>query len=131
MDVEATLARHTVRRAVFVGPPLVAVFGVFRGLDGAVWSAAGVAIVIAYFLAFGAMLSVAARISLGLYHAAALFGFFLRLALVAGTMFAVAAVFEVDRIALGVTAVVSYLVLLSWEAVAVSRGEEKELEWIG
>ena len=131
MDVEATLARHTVRRAVFVGPPLVAVFGVFRGLDGAVWSAAGVAIVIAYFLAFGAMLSVAARISLGLYHAAALFGFFLRLALVAGTMFAVAALFEVDRIALGVTAVVSYLVLLSWEAVAVSRGEEKELEWIG
>ena len=131
MDVEATLARHTVRRAVFVGPPLVAVFGVFRGLDGAVWSAAGVAIVIAYFLAFGAMLSVAARISLGLYHAAALFGFFLRLALVTGTMFAVAALFEVDRIALGVTAVVSYLVLLSWEAVAVSRGEEKELEWIG
>ncbi len=31
---------------------------------------------------------------------------------------------------MGVTAVVAYLALLSWEAWAVSRGAERELEWI-
>jgi len=36
---------------------------------------------------------------------------------------------EVDRLAMGIAAIVSYLVLLSWEAVALSRGDEKELEW--
>ncbi|MDX1691689.1 MAG: ATP synthase subunit I [Acidimicrobiia bacterium] len=129
-DVEAILARHTVRRAVVVGPVLVAVFGVLRGLDGAVAAAIGIAIVAGNFLLGGVLMSVAARISLGLYHAAALLGFLLRLGLIAGTMLGVAAVVDVDRPALGITVVVSYLVLLSWEAVAVAKGSERELEWV-
>jgi uncharacterized membrane protein len=129
-DVEAVIARHTVRRAVVVGPVLVALFGALRGIDGAIAAAVGVLIVAGNFLLAGAMLSVAARISLGFYHAAALFGFVLRLGLIAVTMLGVAALIDVDRIALGVTVVVSYLALLSWEAVAVARGSERELEWI-
>jgi hypothetical protein len=128
-DVETVLARHTVRRAVVVGPPLVLLFGLLRGADGAIGSAAGVVIVVGNFLLAGAMLSVAARISLAAYHAAALLGFFLRLGLIAVTMFAVAELIDVDRPAMGITAVVGYLVLLSWEAVAVARGSERELEW--
>jgi hypothetical protein len=38
-------------------------------------------------------------------------------------------VFEIDRLALGVSVVVSYMVLLSWEALSVAKGEERELEW--
>lgn len=129
-DVEAVIARHTVRRAVVVGPVLVALFGVLRGIDGAVAAAVGMLVVAGNFLLAGAMLSVAARISLGFYHAAALFGFLLRFGLIAVTMLGVAALIDVDRIALGVTVVVSYLTLLSWEAVAVARGSERELEWI-
>ncbi len=129
-DVEAVIARHTVRRAIVVGPVLVGVFGLLRGADGAVAATIGVLVVVGNFLLAGAMLSVAARISLGFYHAAALFGFLLRLGLIAVTMLGVAALIDVDRIALGVTVVVSYLALLSWEAVAVARGSERELEWI-
>ena len=124
VDVEATIARHTVMRAVVVAPPLIALFGI-------VAAAIGMAIVVGNFLLGGAMLSVAARISLGLYHAAALLGFFLRLGLIAAAMLLVARLMDVDRIALGITVVVSYLTLLAWEAVAVSRGHERELEWTG
>jgi hypothetical protein len=45
-------------------------------------------------------------------------------------MFSVAALVEIDRPALGITIVVSFLTLLAWEAVAVAQGRERELEWI-
>lgn len=130
-DVEVVLARHTAMRAVVVGPILVAVFWLVRGADGALASLIGVLIVAGYFVLNGFMLAVAARISLGAYHAAALFGFFLRLGLIAVTMFSVAALIEVDRPALGITVVVAFLALVAWEAVAVATGRERELEWIG
>lgn len=129
-DVEATLARHLVRRAVVVGPVIVAAAWALRGPDGAVAAGVGVAIVVANFLVSGALLSAAARISLSLYHAAALFGFLLRLVLITVVMLMVARVFDIDRVAFGIAAVVSYLVLLTLEAAAVARGGEKELEWI-
>jgi len=129
MKVEMTLARNTVRRVVWVGPPLLAVMAIFRGWGGLAASGIGLAIVVGYFLLTGGMLSVAAAIAPAAYHAAALMGFFVRMALVALSMLAVAALFDVDRIALGLTVVVAYLVLLAWEAVAVSEGRERELEW--
>lgn len=128
--VEVVLARHTVRRAVYVGPVLVSIFAAARGWDGALASVLGLAVVVVNFLLAGAILAVAARISLAMYHAAALFGFFLRLALVAVTMLAIVRVVAIDRAAFGITAVVAYMVLLAWEAVAVARGRERELEWI-
>lgn len=131
-DIEVVLARHTAMRAVVVGPILVGIFWAFRGLDGALASLIGVLIVAGYFVLNGFMLAVAARISLGAYHAVALFGFFLRLGLIAVTMFGVAALIEdIDRPALGITVVVAFLALVAWEAVAVATGRERELEWIG
>lgn len=129
-DVERVIADHTARRAVVVGPILVAVFWVLRGLDGAIASAIGVAIVVGNFLLAGRIMSVAARISLSLYHAAALFGFLIRLGLIAVTMLVVAALVDADRLAMGISVVAAYLALLSWEAVAMARGSERELEWI-
>lgn len=128
-DVEAVLGRHTAQRAVFVLPVMALIFGLFRGWEGAIAAAVGVVIVAANFWLSGVVLSRSARISLGLYHAAALFGFFLRLGLIMVAMFVVAQVFEIDRVALGISAVISYLVLLSWEALAVAKGAERELEW--
>ncbi|MEE9473948.1 MAG: hypothetical protein V3V82_08185 [Acidimicrobiia bacterium] len=129
-DIEVVMARHTARRAVVVGPVLIVLFWAIRGPDGALASLIGVLIVVGYFLLNGAMLTVAARISLTAYHAAALFGFFLRIGFIAVTMFSVAALVEIDRPALGITIVVSFLTLLAWEAVAVAQGRERELEWI-
>ncbi len=128
-DVERVIAGHTVRRAVVVGPALIALFAATRGVEGAFASAVGVGIVVGNFLLAGAILSVAARISLSLYHAAALFGFIIRLVLIAATMLVVAGLIGADRLAMGITVVVAYLVLLTWETVAVAKGSERELEW--
>lgn len=127
--VESVLARHTVARSVYVAPVLIAAFAIVGGWEGA-WSATlGVAIVVANFLLAGAILSISAKISLAVYHAAALFGFFLRLGLMVLTVLLIAQFVPIDRIAFGITAVVAYLVLLSWEAVAVSKGRERNLDW--
>ncbi len=81
------------------------------------------------FVLGGYVLATAAAVSLSLYHAAALFGFFVRLGLITLTMVLVVSVTDIDRVAMGISAVVSYLVLLSLEAVAVARGAEREYEW--
>ena len=129
VPVESILARHTAARAVYVAPVLIAVFWLIGGWDGA-WSAAlGVGIVVVNFLLAGAILSISAKISLAVYHAAALFGFFLRLGLMVLTVLLIAQLVPIDRIAFGISAVVAYLVLLSWEAVAVSKGRERNLDW--
>ncbi len=128
-DVEAVLARHTVRRAVFVGPVLLGLSWLTRGPAGAAAAALGLGVVVGNFLLAGLMLSLAARISTTLYHAAALFGFFLRLGLITLALLVVSRLVEVDRPAFGIAAVASYLVLLAWEAVAVAKGAERELEW--
>jgi hypothetical protein len=127
--VESVIARHTVRRAVWVAPAVVALFWILRGGEGAVGAVLGVAVVVGNFLLAGAMLSLAIRISLAMYHAAALFGFFLRLGLIIGTMLLIASLVELDRTAFGISAVVTYMVLLILESVAVARGRERDLDW--
>ena len=129
VGVESVMARHTVARAVYVAPVLILIFAVIGGWQGAWSSALGVAVVVANFLLAGALLSVSARISLQAYHAAALFGFFLRLLLFVGAVYVISVTVEVDRLAFGITAVVSYLALLVLEAVAVAKGKERELTW--
>jgi hypothetical protein len=127
--VEAIVARQTVGRAVLVGPAIIAVAWLLRGPDGAVASAIGVAIVAANFLLAGVILSRAATVSLKVYHAAALLGFVVRLGLITVSMLLIASVFEVDRPAMGISAVVAYFTLLTWEAWALTRGPGRELEW--
>lgn len=127
--IESRLAWNTVSRAIYVAPVLIGLFWLTSGWTGAWSSAIGVAIVIGNFLLAGAILSISARISLAAYHAAALLGFFLRLGLLTLTMLVIASLVPIDRLAFGITAVVAYLVLIGAEAVAVSKGKEKELEW--
>ena len=127
--VETVIARHTVHRAIWVGPLVVAAFWLLRGFDGGWAAAVGVAVVVGNFLLAGAMLSLALRISLAAYHAAALFGFFLRLGLIMGSMLAVAAVIAIDRLAFGLATIITYMVLLILESVAVARGKERDVDW--
>ena len=127
--VEAIISRNMVKRAAWVAPVLILVFGIIGGVPAAVAAGIGVAIVVANFLIGGWILATAAAVSLTLYHAAALFGFFIRLGLITLSMLLVASVTDIDRVAMGVSAVVSYLTLLSLEAVAVTKGAERELEW--
>lgn len=127
--VEAIIGRNIAKRAIVVAPLIVIVFGITGGWLGAASAAIGIAIVVVNFILGGYILATAAGVSLGMYHAAALFGFFIRLGLITLTMVLIVSTFDIDRVAMGVSVVVSYLVLLSLEAVAVARGAERELEW--
>jgi hypothetical protein len=127
--IEAIIGKNIAKRALYVAPVLIAVFGIVAGWLGAVSAAIGVAIVVVNFVLGGYILATAAAVSLTLYHAAALFGFFVRLGLITLTMVLVVSVTDIDRTAMGISAVVSYMVLLSLEAIAVARGAEREYEW--
>lgn len=127
--IEANLARSTVARGVYVGPALILIFSLLRGWDGA-WSAAlGIVVVVANFMLSGVILSNSARISLQAYHVATLIGFFLRLVLFIGAVYLIANLVEVDRLAFGLSAVISYFALLTWEAVSMTRSREREPSW--
>jgi uncharacterized membrane protein required for colicin V production len=98
--------------------------GLFWGWDGA-WSAAvGVAIVVGYYLISGVFLAWTARISFAAYYAGALLGFIVRLGLIAATMYLLASILPVDRLALGVSVVVAYVALLVLEVKALA-GERR------
>ena len=127
--IEAIIGKNIAKRSLVVAPILIAIFAITGGWLGAVSAAIGVAIVVTNFVVGGYILATAAGVSLSMYHAAALFGFFIRLGLITLTMVLVVSVADIDRVAMGVSAVVSYLVLLSLEAVAVVKGAERELEW--
>ncbi len=126
--IEFELAQGAVKRGVVVIPVLVALFWIFRGTAGAVGAAIGGAIVVGNFLLAGWIMSVSARMSLGVYHAAALLGFVLRVGLIMLTFVVMTRMFELDRIALGVSAVVAYLTLLALEAASAARGRERKMD---
>lgn len=127
--LEARLGIDTVRRALWVGPVIVAVFALLGGGAASVAAAIGVAIVVANLALAGWLLSAAASISMELYHAAALVSFLVRLGLIMAVTLGIAGLFEIDRPALGIAAVTAYLVLLTLEALAVVREGRKEFEW--
>jgi len=130
VNVELAVARSVVSRVVILGPPVLAVFGITRGWDGLVGAAIGIAVVVGNFLLSGFMLSRAARISPGFYQGAALFGFLGRLVLITLGLLGVAALFEIDRLAVGISAIVTYLGLITWEAAVYAKGrEEEEITW--
>ena len=123
--VELILARSIARRAVIVGPPMLVLFGLLRGVEGLVAAALAVVIVVGYYLLTGSMMSWLARISLGAYHAGALLGFIVRLGLIAVTMLGVITLFEVDRTALGFAVIATYVVLLVWEAASLGSTKRR------
>lgn len=127
--IEAAIARKMVLRVWWLGPLIVGAAWALRGGAGAFAAGVGIAIVAINFLVAGELLSRAARVSLKVYHAAALLGFFVRLGFITVSMLVVAAVIEIDRPAMGVAAVVAYMALLSLEAWALMNGERRELEW--
>lgn len=129
VPIEANVARHMVGRALYVMIPVVGVGWLLRGPSGAGAAALGLGIVVLNLWLAGKVLSVGMRVSLTMYHAAALVGFILRMALIAGTMLLVVRFIEIDRYAFGVSAVVSYLVLVTLEAISIMRDGERN--WIG
>lgn len=131
VPVEAIMAHRMVSRATYLAVPVVGVAWLLRGRAGAIAAAIGLTIVVGNFYLAGKLLSLAIRQSLAMYHAAALIGFVIRMALIAGTMLMVVRFAEIDRVTFGISAVVCYLLLVTFEAIAVMRGQERNLDWAG
>lgn len=112
---EVSVSRDMIKRGLFVGPVLMLIAGVVWGLSG-MWSAAvGIGLVLANFGLAAALISWAAPISLALMMGVCLFGYLIRLALLAVAIFLLRDVSWVNLTSLGVTIIVTHLGLLFWE----------------
>jgi hypothetical protein len=117
---EAVLVRDIIRKGLIAAPALILVFGLVWGVDGALSTAYGIAIVLANFALAAVLLAWTARISLALMMGAALFGYLLRLGLIFLAVWLVKDASWVELVPLGVTIVVTHLGLLLWEMRYVS-----------
>jgi hypothetical protein len=117
---EAVIARDMLKRAAMVGPALVVLFGLIWGLDGALSTLYGIAIVLVNFVLAAAMLTYSARISPAMMMFAALFGYLIRLALILAAIWLVKDASWVDLVPMGLTIIATHLGLLLWEMRYVS-----------
>jgi hypothetical protein len=117
---ESVIAKDMVKKAAIVGPILILVFGLIWGLDGALSTAYGLALVVANFVLAAAMLSYAGRISPGFLMGAALFGYLIRLTLIFLAIWLVKEAPWVELVPMGLTIIGTHLGLLMWEMKYVS-----------
>ncbi len=117
---ERQVSRDMAKKGLLGAPVLVAVCGAVWGLDG-VWSSLfGIALVLLNFLLAAALITVTARISLGLMMGAVLGGYLIRLGLIFLAVFLVHDASWISLIALGLTIIITHLGLLLWELRYVS-----------
>jgi hypothetical protein len=119
-EPEMAIARDLAKRAVWALPVALLVAFLIWRVEGVASTALGIAVVVVNFLVAAFANSRAARISVALLGAVAMFGFLLRLGLVFLVFFLVkdAAWFAVTPF--GLTVVVTHLGLLFWEMKYVS-----------
>lgn len=117
---EAQITRDIVKRGLIAAPVLIAASWLVWGVDGAWSSAFGLGLVLCNFMIAAGLVATTARISYALMMAATLFGYVLRLGLIALAVMLVRDQTWVDLMALGLTLVVMHLGLLFWEMRYVS-----------
>ncbi len=117
--VERMIVRDMLRRG---WPALVLLIGLggFWGADGVLSAGFGVGLAVANALLAAALVSGAARVSLGLLYAAALGGYLVRLGLITVAVLSVVEQGWVEVVPLGAALVVAHLGLFIWEARFVS-----------
>jgi hypothetical protein len=108
------------RRSLWLLPVAILVSAAFWGIDGVASTLYGLAIVVVNFLLAGWMLKVGGRISAAAMGAMAFFGFLLRLGLIMVAVLAVRDAAWLELVPLGITLIVTHLVLLFWELRHVS-----------
>lgn len=117
---EGSIVKDMAKRAAIGAPVLIVAFGLIWGIDGALSTAYGIALVMLNFALSAAILSWSARISLGMLMGATLFGFLIRMAIVLVAVLAVVHAPWVEIVPLGITIVVTHLGLLFWEMRYIS-----------
>ena len=120
--VEVAVTTDMVKRGLYVAPVLIAIAYLIWGGDGAASAAFAIGLVLVNFLLSAALISWTAKISLGLMMGATLFGYLIRLGLIAVAVLLVKDAAWISLPALGATIIVTHLGLLIWELkyVAIS-----------
>jgi hypothetical protein len=117
---EQSIARDLARRGAWVAPVFCALGAAMGGWSGLVSAGLAVAIVCVNFLVAAALMTVTARISLGLMMGTALFGYLIRLGIITVAVVLVRDMAWFHRTAFGVTLLVTHLGLLIWETRYIS-----------
>ena len=117
---EAALVRDIIKRGLLVSPVIVGLCALAWGANGGYSSAYGLVIVFGNFAIAAALVAYTARISYAIMMAAILFGYILRLAIVAAAVLAVRNVSWVELLPLGLTIIFAHIGLLFWELRYVS-----------
>jgi hypothetical protein len=117
---ERQVALDMVRRAVPFAPVLVLLAALPWGLAGAASAAYAIVLVVVNFLLAAWLLGAAARISYALLMAVSLFGYLMRIGLIAVAVLAVKDASWVEPMPLGLTLIVTHIGLLLWELRYVS-----------
>jgi hypothetical protein len=117
---EVDIARDLVRRGIPAAPIIIAASALIWGVDGALSSAYGVALVLVNFVIAAALLAWAARVSLTMLMIASLGGFALRMGLIVVAVLLVKDASWISLAALCITILVTHLGLLLWETRYVS-----------
>ena len=117
---ELDIARDIVRRALIVGPILLAISALFWGWNGLASSGYALVLVMANFLLGAAIITWSARISPAVMMGAVLFGYIARLGILTAAVLPIRNRdwFEVAPFA--ITLLVTHLGLLIWETRHVS-----------
>jgi hypothetical protein len=118
--VERLVAADMIRRSLPALPVVIVLAALFWGTSGALSAAYAIVLVLLNFIASAAALAWAAVRSIVALMAVALFGFLIRLGLLAAAVLLVRDQWWVELVPLGFTLVATHLGLLVWEARHVS-----------
>lgn len=119
-NTEQSIGRDLAKRGLMVLPVFVVIGALMGGRHGAVSAGLAVGLVCLNFVFAATLITTAARISLGFMMGAVLFGYILRLVLIALAVVAVRNASWFHRGAFGLTLVVTHLGLLFWETRYIS-----------
>ena len=117
---EAQITRDIVKRGLIAAPALITVSWLIWGTAGAWSSAYALGLVLCNFMIAAALVATTARISYALMMAATLFGYILRLGIIALAVMLVRNESWVILLPLGLTLVITHLGLLFWEMRYIS-----------
>lgn len=112
---EVAVSKDMVKRGIIVTPIFLILGGVIWGVDGVSSVAFAIGLVLLNFSLASALVAVTAPISLGLMMGAVLFGYLMRLGLIAVAILLVKDASWINLSALGITIIVTHLGLLFWE----------------
>jgi len=114
------VVKDLLKRGVTIAPVGIILGALLGGTSGALSVLYGLALVLVNFALSAGIISWTSKISLAMLQAGALFGFLIRLGLIAVAVLAVANQDWVNMVVLGLTIIISHLGLLAWELRYIS-----------